>query len=910
MSSLDNENVIEVSDAAELMVAMNNASGGDVISLLPGDYDIIRLTDFNFDSPVTITSADPDNLAHLENLYIRSSSNITIEQLAIHSEDDPIGSWGEHLTYVSNSADIILKDNKFGNDSPTAHADNFYGLAVTRSSSVEVVGNEFSNLGYGAHFSYSQDLNISDNLIHNIRTDGLHFSSVQGVNITGNTIKDMHPAPGDHSDNIQFANLSSDPADANTNIVIRDNLIMQGDGESAQGIFMRSESGVRYENVVIENNVVYQSGYHGITVANADGVEIRDNTVISPPDTERHVWILGSDISNAVIENNISNTLSTSGDSASITLINNVLTETSASSFQLAYEEVFTGTLERYSQGADNFEVESSLSAGADINALLANEDTTTSGDSTDDAVEDTTTSGDSTDDAVSEVVSGNTTGSVFEDGSLVTNGNLDIEGGSGNSEFLVEDQDGQHGRFSVDAEGNWSYVAQDSSQIQALNSGDKITETFSVNTSSGVETEVQVFINGQDEDQPQDDVIDTGNNGQAEGNVIEVSSAAELMEAMSNASGGDVISLLPGDYDIISLKNFDFDSPVTITSADPDNLAHMENLYIRGSSNITIDQLAIYSDDDPRGSWGEYLTYVSRSSDIVLKNNNFGNDSPTAHEDNFYGLAVSRSTGVDVIGNEFSNLGYGAQLANSQDLNVSDNFIHDISSKGLYFSGVQGVEVTGNTISDMNPEASGSYHSIQLSSLTGQSANTDIVIRDNMIMQGDGGSDQGIFMKSESGVPYENVIIENNSSGASIYGGKFSDTLSGSDGEDGLSGRQGNDVIIGGNGFDIMSGGEGSDIFQFSDKDDSGLGGGIRDKITDFDATNGDHISFEGLASGTFEFIGDEDFFMDASNSQASFNNSTKILSVDLDGDQLADMEIELVGVSLSNLDNSDFIV
>ncbi|MBL4806166.1 MAG: VCBS domain-containing protein [Rhodobacteraceae bacterium] len=626
-------------------------------------------------------------------------------------------------------------------------------------------------------------------------------------------------------------------------------------------------------------------------------------------------------------------------------------------------------------------------------------------------------------------VVSGDTTGSVVEDGSLTTSGNLDVDGDSG---FLAGTQSGAHGEFSIDTTGNWSYTAVDSAQIQALDTGEKFTETFTVKTASGTETQVQVVINGQDETQ------------QPQGDSIVVSNDAELMQALKNASGGDVIKLLPGDYDV-SIKNYNFDTPVTITSADPSNLAHMENLYISNSSNITVEKMAIHSEDGPIGAWGEYLAYVTQSSSIVIKDNKFGNDSPTAHADNFIGLAVKNSTGVDVTGNEFSNLGNGGGFSYSQYLNVSDNYVHNIRSDGFDFTSVQHVEVTGNTITDFYPGSGDHSDYIQFTGYDNIPASTDIVIRDNMLVQGDGKTAQGLFMKTDAGSPFQNVLIENNviyqaayhgisiynaeglvinqntvisppdtalhvwirvydvsntviennitnsltitgddssvslinniladtsattgvlayedvfanildrysvdpsdfavdpdfsagaditiilakddaSSGDSanndingtelsdaIFGFSGDDTLSGGNGDDSLSGGQGDDVLIGGSGVDVMLGGEGSDLFQFSNISDSGVGAGNRDTISDFDANGVDHISFAGLVSGTLDFIGDDEFFENASDAQVRFDNTTKILSVDLDGDQQVDMEIELIGVSINNLDNSDFLI
>ena len=59
----------------------------------------------------------------------------------------------------------------------------------------------------------------------------------------------------------------------------------------------------------------------------------------------------------------------------------------------------------------------------------------------------------------------------------------------------------------------------------------------------------------------------------------------------------------------------------------------------------------------------------------------------------------------------------------------------------------------------------------------------------------------------------------------------------------------------------------------------------------------------------GTFSFNGSGGFLSNG-NTQASFNQGTEILSIDLNGDASADMEIRLSNVTLSDLDIEDFDV
>tara|TARA_R110000824_G_scaffold2973_2_gene13633 strand:- start:1653 stop:7058 length:5406 start_codon:yes stop_codon:yes gene_type:complete len=140
-------------------------------------------------------------------------------------------------------------------------------------------------------------------------------------------------------------------------------------------------------------------------------------------------------------------------------------------------------------------------------------------------------------------------------------------------------------------------------------------------------------------------------------------------------------------------------------------------------------------------------------------------------------------------------------------------------------------------------------------------------------------------------------------------------DTLDGGAGDDMLCAGHGDDDLIGGLGQDVMEGGAGADVFIYQSVADSGIGALLRDVINDFDAgtssTAVDTLDISAIVSGTFDFLGAEsETFNGNGDTEARFNNATKILEIDADGDTEVDMEIELKDVDIANLDDSDFVV
>jgi len=107
-------------------------------------------------------------------------------------------------------------------------------------------------------------------------------------------------------------------------------------------------------------------------------------------------------------------------------------------------------------------------------------------------------------DDAAS--FSGDDTGEVtedtdVEDGYLVATGKLEVTDPDYNESFFQEvaDADGTYGRFSIDAEGNWTYRVANA-DVQELGTGETWTDSFTFLSAGGTEKTVTITINGQDE--------------------------------------------------------------------------------------------------------------------------------------------------------------------------------------------------------------------------------------------------------------------------------------------------------------------------------------------------------------------------------------------------------------------------
>lgn len=279
-----------VSSAAEFMTAIKKAASGDVIKLQSGSYDNIPLLNFKFPGGVTVTSADPNRPAELTGLRINGSEGLTFKNLILNDKTPS----KDYDFAVQNSSNINFDKILIqGTETGPLTANPFM---IRNSSDVSITNSEVTNVRYGINMLNSNGVTLTNNYFHDIRTDGVRGGGNSDVTIHNNFFTDFRPAATDHPDAIQFwTNGTSASAQ---NIVITDNVILRGNGSPIQGIFMGDEAKLPYKNVLIDGNVVIGGMYNGISVGNAEGLKITDNTVAGIGDQISWIRATGADVVN------------------------------------------------------------------------------------------------------------------------------------------------------------------------------------------------------------------------------------------------------------------------------------------------------------------------------------------------------------------------------------------------------------------------------------------------------------------------------------------------------------------------------------------------------------------------------------------------------------------------------------
>ncbi|MFN5049186.1 VCBS domain-containing protein [Roseateles sp.] len=100
-------------------------------------------------------------------------------------------------------------------------------------------------------------------------------------------------------------------------------------------------------------------------------------------------------------------------------------------------------------------------------------------------------------------IIGGVSAGSTREDSTQLTTGQLTVaDVDDGEAHFIAQTSSaGQYGHFSLDENGQWSYQLDNSRpEVQALKSGDGVTDSFTVTSADGTSQHVSITITGKDD--------------------------------------------------------------------------------------------------------------------------------------------------------------------------------------------------------------------------------------------------------------------------------------------------------------------------------------------------------------------------------------------------------------------------
>lgn len=314
--------VVTVTSSAELNAALNAATGGEAILLEDGNYGDLAVMNRQFSEFVTIRAAEGSGVT-FRKIDVSGSSYLRFDGLKIeHPLADGEPDWTRAFEIRNGSNNIqVLNSEFFGSVDENPNNDG-YGLSVRDGNSIIIEGNTFHDLVRGVIVSNSDNIIVNSNTAYHIRSDAFDFAQVSDVLVENNIGSKFIPTRPDHPDFIQFWNADS----SSHGITIRGNILISPeniDGLGVQGIFMRATyvdggEDLIFEDVTIENNIIYTAMHNGITLAGTSNATIDHNTVLSPPgDVIAKLGVLttsGVVNKNVLVSNNVATVISVQVD--------------------------------------------------------------------------------------------------------------------------------------------------------------------------------------------------------------------------------------------------------------------------------------------------------------------------------------------------------------------------------------------------------------------------------------------------------------------------------------------------------------------------------------------------------------------------------------------------------------------
>lgn len=894
----ETQNTVTVSTAVELLAALEAAQGGETILLEAGNYGELNLwigreTFSNFASEVTITSADPDNLASFERVKLNGVENLTLDNILFDYDAAPGAPYYDKPFSIWNSQGITVRNATFDGDlaeNAGALLDGYgtgIGLYVRDSSDMVADNNLFYNWTYAAQFDNIARLDVVNNEVHSSRVDGLQFVRVDDVLIEGNYLHDFkqHPDGTDHMDMIQF--WTQGTSEPSTNIIIRGNILDSGDGNFTQSIFMRNEevdlgrAGLEmyYQNVLIEDNVIHNAHAHGITVGETSGLTVQNNTILHNRDT---------------------------GDAGEVNVPTINMKDASL-------DVLITGNI------VPRLGIESGFDRIVQNNLIVQSDDP----------------AGD------------NYVGDLFVDGLAGSLATLDdlraLPGGLveqlGVGSFLT--------RFDTTPEDATGYITGNAGNgMQLL--------THSLDASALFGPEGPLDLSGAtvawDFGDGNSGTGFTGNHTWQQAGTYDVTALVTLADGQTVNLGKTIAVQSPlalhatfdnGAQDLSDISNdVVVGNAVTYEGAadnqalrlNQDTVAYKRNAELVNNSEYTL-QVDFKKDVGSEGAGGT-LVYFSSSFIVTIAADGLhvelGTDQGTRwfkagvdlNDADWHRLALTFSgadgaaivylDGVEVT--RVTGLEGAVQTgSSSHDLFLGNPFDGTSSFTGLidnvqFWKGAMSAE----DIQVLSTRAGdGTFAPLD----DGSTTTTDPVVEDTTLDFSDTEFDQVIIggegndvLNGGNGHDY----IEGGGGDDVLRGKNGNDVLIGGDGYDQLFGGNGADVLFGGSGMDILDGGRGKDTFVFTDIAKSLPGGGQRDRIQDFtpgedriDVSRIDAVT--GAGHDAFVFIGTDGFSAAGQLRQFEFDGGS-VIEGDVDGDGHADFQIALLTADLV-LTQQDFV-
>jgi hypothetical protein len=300
---------VTVSTASQLLTAARAARAGDTILLAPGNFGDVSLSNIRPTGTITIKSADPNNDAVFRTLSMFRSNNVIFEDIDISRPLAPGASQNSFAVNVGSANNITFIGIDVSGSLNNDARDDGLGMSLS-GRRISVLDSTFTQLRTAVATTGS-DFLFAGNTVTQVR-EGVSIRSMTRAVFDSNYSADWQAdyAKKEHPDMYQVH--SGGGANASSDLIFRNNVMLPGANGPVGGIFIRSEAfgagrlDQRHQNILIENNY-YEGDYRqAMSVGNANDVVIRNNSVRTGVNGGLVPAIDLTDVRGALVEGNIS----------------------------------------------------------------------------------------------------------------------------------------------------------------------------------------------------------------------------------------------------------------------------------------------------------------------------------------------------------------------------------------------------------------------------------------------------------------------------------------------------------------------------------------------------------------------------------------------------------------------------
>ena len=279
---------IAATNRTNFLAAITSASGGDIITLAPGNYGSITISK-NFGTTCTIRALDPDDRPVLTYLYLSGADYIRFEHIDVVYT---FAGEAEHFQTceMAGATNLYFFKCGFWGDNDGSGFPTGRGFYIINSSYITAEKCLITGFGTNVVSTESDHVTITGCEIRDAASDGWTIGSTNDLTLTGNYVHDFRPngPAGAHCDFGQL--FTSGQSRTCKRVNISDNIMDIGSGAWTQSIFMRNEEldgavgtdeAFRFEDFTVERNWIKNAHSWGIFIGECKNVSCKDNVLIA-----------------------------------------------------------------------------------------------------------------------------------------------------------------------------------------------------------------------------------------------------------------------------------------------------------------------------------------------------------------------------------------------------------------------------------------------------------------------------------------------------------------------------------------------------------------------------------------------------------------------------------------------------